>query len=124
MTCWVRSNECQFNKNTDAGVVVETGDLTGCVYFFCFPFSSLLEGMGTSLWQQLSELCSVLGVSASPGDAARHLLLCRLLSPGESCPRGLRLGCFWFSGLSAFCIARLLFEIPVWFLMIFFGEMS
>lgn len=36
MTCWARSNECRFNKNSDAGVVVETGDLTGSVYLFLF----------------------------------------------------------------------------------------
>lgn len=35
VTCWARSNECWFNKNSDAGVV-ETGDLTGSVYLFLF----------------------------------------------------------------------------------------
>lgn len=39
--------------------------------FLCFAFSSLLEGLGTR-----TELCSVLGVRGSAGDAGRPLLLC------------------------------------------------
>lgn len=48
MTHWARSNECQFNKNSNAGVV-ETGDLTGCVYLFLFSIFQFAARHGNQL---------------------------------------------------------------------------
>lgn len=115
-----RDQMVRFNKNND--VELWRQEIWQVVFtFLCFPFSSLLEGMGISLWQQLScvqslVLEAVQGVQPGPS--------CSAAQPCWSCPRGLGLGCSCFSDLSAFCIARLLFKILVWFLMIFFGEMS